>query len=188
MGLESNDVNVRDERSVGEQVKSGLRLAGWVLLTLALLYLLLGSTSLVLDRSAHHSLALRCLGVLGLAAISAVLFASTQYWAKWFVGFLGLYALKSAFAIAFHYTPLYLKFLLLLTPAFVLCARCVLSNIPKPIEKLGFVVLVLTLGFTLVIDSTLPLLAGVTLFAVIELASYLFGRESSFNRPRTANS
>jgi len=42
---------------------------------------------------------------------------------------------------------LYLQFLLLLAPAFVLCARCVLNNIPRNIEKLGFVVLVLTLGF-----------------------------------------
>jgi len=28
-------VNIRDERSVGEQVRSGLRLAGWILLTFA---------------------------------------------------------------------------------------------------------------------------------------------------------
>ncbi|HTS04691.1 MAG TPA: hypothetical protein VMP68_03840 [Candidatus Eisenbacteria bacterium] len=165
-------MNIRDERTVGEQIKSGFRLAGWILLTLALLFLLLGSTSLVLDRSAHHSLVLRATGACGLVAISVLLFVSIHYWAKWFVGFLGLYAFKSAFVMALHPKSLYLQFLLLLTPAFVLCARCVLNNIPKNIEKLGFVLLAVTIGFTLVLDSTIPMLLGVLTFAAIELASY----------------
>jgi hypothetical protein len=58
-------VNIRDERTVGEQIKSGLRLAGWTLLTLTLLLLLLGSTSLVLNKSAHPSIILRAVGVCG---------------------------------------------------------------------------------------------------------------------------
>ncbi len=171
-------MNIRDERTIGEQIKSGFRLAGWTLLTLVFLYLLLGSTSLVLNGSAHHSLVVRAIGACGLFASSILLFGSTHYWAKWFVGFLGLYALKSAFAMVIHPKSLYLQFLLLLTPAFVLCARCVLNNIPRNIEKLGFVVLVLTLGFTLVLDSALPLLVGVTMFALIELALYAPGTKA----------
>jgi len=171
-------VNIRDERTVSEQVKSGLRLAGWVLLTLALLLVLLASASAVLNKTEHPSLVVRVAGACGLIAISILLFVSTQYWAKWFVGFLGLYAFKSAFLMVLRPKSLYLQFLLLLTPAFVLCARCVLNNIPRNIEKLGFVVLVLTLGFTLVLDSTLPLLIGVTTFALIELASYGLGTKA----------
>jgi len=34
-------VNIRDERTVAEQVQSGFRLAGWLLLTLAFIYALL---------------------------------------------------------------------------------------------------------------------------------------------------
>jgi hypothetical protein len=168
-------VNIRDERTVSEQFKSGLRLAGWVLLTLALLWVLLASASAVLNKTEHPSLVVRVAGACGLIAISILLFVSTQYWAKWFVGFIGLYAFKSAFAMVFRPKALYLQFLVLLTPAFVLCAKCVLNNIPRNTEKLGFVVLVLTLGFTLVLDSTLPLLIGVATFALIELASYVPG-------------
>lgn len=62
--------------------------------------------------------------------------------------------------------------LLLLIPAFVLGARYVLNNMPKNIEKLGFVLLAVTIGFTLVLDSTIPMLLGVLIFAAIELASY----------------
>ena len=171
-------MNIRDERTIGEQIKSGFRLAGWTLLTLVLLYLLLGSTSLVLNGSAQHSPVVRAIGACGLFAFSILLFGSTHYWAKWFVGFLGLYALKSAFAMVIHPKSLYLQFLLLLTPAFVLCARCVLNNIPRNTEKLGLVVLVLTLGFTLVLDSALPLLVGVTMFALIELALYALGTKA----------
>jgi hypothetical protein len=43
---------------------------------------------------------------------------------------------------------------------------------PKNIEKLGFVLLAVTIGFTLVLDSTIPMLLGVLIFAAIELASY----------------
>lgn len=170
-------MNIRDQRTVGEQIKSGFQLAGWFLLTLALLYLLLGSTSLVLDRSDHHSLVLRATGTCGLVAISVLLFVSIHYWAKWFVGFLGLYALKAAFVLILHPKSLYLQFSLLLAPAFVLCARCVLNDIPNSIEKLGFVLLALTIGFTLVLDSTIPMLVGVLTFAAIELVSYTLKRK-----------
>ncbi len=171
-------MNVRDERTVGEQIKSGFRLVGWILLTLAVLWALLISTGAVLNKTAHPSLVVRAAGACGLVAISILLFVSTQYWAKWFVGFLGLYAFKSAFAMVLSPKSLYLQILLLLIPAFVLCARCVLNNIPRNIEKLGFVMLVLTLGSTLVLDSTLPLLIGVATFALIELASYMLGTKA----------
>jgi len=82
-------VNIRDERTVSEQVRSGLRLAGWVLLALALLLVLLASASAVLNKTEHPSLVVRVAGACGLIAISILLFVSTQYWAKWFVGFLG---------------------------------------------------------------------------------------------------
>jgi hypothetical protein len=171
-------VNVRDERTVGEQIKSGFRLVGWILLTLAVVWALLVSIGAVLNKTAHPSLFVRAAGACGLVAISIVLFVSTQYWAKWFVGFLGLYAFKSAFALVLSPKSLYLQILLLLIPAFLLCARCVLNNISRNIEKLGFVMLVLTLGSTLVLDSTLPLLVGVTTFALIELAAYILGTKT----------
>jgi len=44
-------VNIRDERSVGEQVRSGLRLAGWILLTFAVVGVTLLSEKTLLDRS-----------------------------------------------------------------------------------------------------------------------------------------
>jgi hypothetical protein len=167
-------VNIRDKRPIREQIKSGFRLAGWTLLTIALVLALLGSIALVLNKTEHPSALLRATGACGLIALSALLFVSTEYWAKWFVGFLGLYAFKSGFLMLVRPEALYLQFFLLLTPAFVLTARCVLKEIPRKIEKFGFVVLVLSLGFAVLLDSMLPLLIGVVSFALIELMLYLF--------------
>ena len=43
-------MNIRDRRTIGEQVRSGLRLAGWVLFILAFAFSVLGSTTLLVGK------------------------------------------------------------------------------------------------------------------------------------------
>lgn len=167
-------MNIRDKRTVGEQVKSGVRLAGWVLLTLAFIYLLLGSTGLLIGKGQYTRPIHRVLGACGLAATSAIMFVTVRHWLKWFIGALGYYALKAVFALLLRSSIAqprlwFIEFALLLGLAVVLCARY-LSRKPDTIEAAALVGLVVTLSFTLVFDSVFPFLSGVAFLTLIQLA------------------
>ena len=127
-GRYNRGVNIRDERSVSEQVKSGLRLAGWVLLALALIFVLLGSTGFLLGKGDYNQPIYRLLGACGLLAISTVMFATVRHWAKWLIGVMGFLALKTVFALAFGSSVTrprlwFVEFALLLGLAALLCKR-----------------------------------------------------------------
>lgn len=175
--VDNPDVNIRDKRSFGEQALSGFRLAGWVLLTLAFIYAQLFCADCVLNRTAGRSHAVRVLGATGLVAISVLMFISAKYWAKWFAGALGYYALKAAFTLRFRYDRLLMQLLLLLVAASVLCARCLLKHSLTSVEKAGLVALAVSLSFSLVLDSALPFLIGVSILAVVQFAGLPFRSE-----------
>jgi hypothetical protein len=167
-------VNIRDERTVGEQVKSGFRLAGWVLLTLALIYVLLGSTGFLLGKGDYNQPIYRLLGACGLLAISTVMFATVRHWVKWFFGVLGLLALKTVFSLVLGSSVTrprlwFIEFGLLLGLAAMLCVRY-LNRKPAKIEGAGVVSLVIALSFSLVCNSNAPLLLGVAVLTFIQLA------------------
>jgi hypothetical protein len=167
-------VNIRDERTVGEQVKSGFRLAGWVLLTLAFILVVLGSTNLLLGKGDYSQPIHRFLGACGLAATSTAMFATVRHWVKWFIGALGYLALKAVITLllgSFAALPRLwlLEFALLLGLAVVLCVRYV-SHAPDKIEGAGLVGMVVALSFTLVRDSNVPALLGVAVLTLIQLA------------------
>jgi hypothetical protein len=166
-------VNIRDERTVGEQVKSGLRLAGWVLLTLAFVYLLLGSTGFLIGKGAYTRPIHRVLGVCGLAALSTTMFVTVRHWVKWFIGVLGYFALKAVFALLLGSSIAqprlwFVEFALLLGLAVGLCARY-LSRKPETIEEAALVGLVVALSFTLVCDSVFPFLSGLVFLTLVQL-------------------
>ncbi len=173
-GRYNRGVNIRDERSVSEQVKSGLRLAGWVLLALALIFVLLGSTGFLLGKGDYNQPIYRLLGACGLLAISTVMFATVRHWAKWLIGVMGFLALKTVFALAFGSSVTrprlwFVEFALLLGLAALLCKRY-LKREPEKIEAVGLVGLVVALSFTLMCNSNAPLLLGVAVLAFIQLA------------------
>lgn len=166
-------MNIRDERTVAEQIKSGLRLAGWVLLTLAFIYLLLGSTGFLIGKGEYTRPIHRVLGVGGLIAISTTLFLTVSHWVKWFIGALGYFALKAVFALLLGSSIAqprlwFVEFALLLGVGVLLCARY-LSRKAETIEAAALVGLVVALSFTLVCDSVFPFLAGVGFLAVVQL-------------------
>jgi hypothetical protein len=166
-------VNIRDERSVSEQVKSGFRLVGWVLLTLALIYILLGSTGFLLGKGEYNQPIHRLLGLCGLLAISTFMFATARHWVKWFFGALGYLAIKTVFALALGSSMTrprlwFVEFGLLLGLAALLCLRY-LNREPEKLEAVGLAGLVTSLSFTLVCDSNAPFLLGVAVLTFIQL-------------------
>ena len=177
-GVTIHAVTIRDKRTVGEQIKSGFRLVGWVLLTLAFISLILGSINLLTGKGDHVRPLFRVLGACGLVAASSVMFVTIRHWVKWFFGFLAYSALKVAIAFLLGFTPsmpsivrprlVFLELLVLLMVAVVLCLRY-LTHAPRKIEAAGLVVLVITISFSMVYDSNLPIICGIALLGVTQL-------------------
>jgi len=166
-------VNIRDERSIGEQVRSGFRLAGWVLLTLAVAGLILRSDMVLVDRNAATPY--RIAGGCGLAFAAALMFVSVERWGKWFFGALGYWTMKAILTLAFRPSEWLLQYAVLFICAAALCARFVLRQTPRSvIEKLGMVSVVIALSFSLTLDSPRWLLVGVVSLALTELISHVF--------------
>jgi hypothetical protein len=179
-------VNVRDERSIGEQVKSGLRLAGWVLLTLALIYALLICTGFLLGKDDYNQPIFRVVGAFGVGVISTVMFVTTRRWVGWFIGVLGYFALKTVLALLLGSSLVrsrlwFTEFALLVGLGVLLCARYV-GRKPQRIEAAGLVGLVLALSFTLVCDSNTPILVAVCVLTVIQFAQARKQRTPKLNR------
>jgi hypothetical protein len=166
-------VNVRDERSIGEQVRSGFRLAGWVLLTLAVGGLILCSDMVLVDRNAAalHRIA----GACGLALAGTLMFVSVERWGKWFVGALGYWTIKAIITLVFRPNGMRLQYLVLFICAFALCARFALIQAPRPaVEKIGMVTIVIALSFSLTLDAPQWLLVGIVALALTQLVSHVF--------------
>ena len=176
--LQSDDVNIRDKRTIGEQIRSGFRLAGWVLLTLAFISLVLASTAFLVGKGNHTQPIYRLLGVCGLLATSIAMFITVRRWAKWFVGVLGYMILKLGVSLLLGRTPsvpsiarprlVFLEFLVALVFALLLCARY-LTYPPRRSETLGLVGLVIALSFSVIYDSGLPIFAGAAVLGTIQL-------------------
>jgi hypothetical protein len=176
--LQFDDVNLRDKRTIGEQIKSGFRLAGWILLTLAFICLVLVSTAFLAGKGNHTQPTYRLLGLCGLLATATAMFITVRRWAKWFVGVLGYMILKLAVSLLLGRTPsvpsvtrprlVFLEFLVVLVFALLLCARY-LTHTPRTVETVGLVGLVIALSFSVIYDSSLPIVAGVAVLGIIQL-------------------
>jgi hypothetical protein len=152
---------------------SGLRLAGWIFLTFAVAGVVVRSDMALLDRNA--GLLYKIAGAGGLLFAAILMFVSVERWGKWFVGTLGYWILKAAFSLLFRPTPMLLQYLLIFIFAFALCARFALSHPPRPaVEKVGMVIVVVALSFSLPLNSPLVLLIGVFVLALTQLISHVF--------------
>lgn len=181
-------MNIRDERTVVEQVKSGFRLAGWVLVTLAFVFALFWGATAVAGRGSFTQPIHRALGLCVLIAASAVMLVSVRYWTKWFIGAMAYWVLRVALSLVLGFTPsvpavirprlVFLELLVLLVAALALCFRY-LTRKPRPVERVGLVCLVFALTFSVVYDSNVPLLGGVMLLGVAQLAERINQRDSA---------
>lgn len=170
---------------MGERAKSGLRLAGWVSLALALIYALVVSTDLLLGKADYNQPVYRVVGACALVAIATLIFATVRRWVGWTLGVLCYLVMKTVCALLL-FVPLmqprlwFIEFGLLLGLAVLLCARYTTRE-PRKIESAGFVGLVLALSFALEADSNNPLLLGVTVLTAIQLAYRWKSRGSKLN-------
>jgi hypothetical protein len=189
-------MNLRDERSVREQVGAGLRLAGFVFLTFALFLLLMMSTVLLVNGSEGFlgkqylpHLDPRIIGSSGLIALALLMFVTAKYWAKWFVGFLGYVLLKTIFLPLFvsrsHSVPSalaprfwFIELLLILIALAALSLKYV-ERIPRKIEALGLITVVVAFSFFLALNSTIPLLVGMVTLGLAQAADLALVRHRS---------
>ena len=91
---------------MGEQVKSGFRLAGWLLLTLAFIYALLLCAGFLVGKGEHNQPVYRVAGACGLVALSVVMFMTVRHWVGWFIGALGYFVLEMQWCASNNYEPL----------------------------------------------------------------------------------
>ena len=79
-------------------------------------------------------------------------------------------ALPRSPSLGSHPRLMLMELLALIVSAAVLCSRY-LSHAPRKIEAAGLVGLVIAISFSVVVDSNLPILSGVAVLALIQLAN-----------------
>jgi hydrogenase/urease accessory protein HupE len=117
------------------------------------------------------------------------MFVTVQRWVKWLVGVLGYLVLKAGISLLLGFTLsvpsiirprlVILEYLVVLVFATGLCARYV-NHAPRKVETMGLLGLVMALSFSVVLDSALPVLAGVIVLGVIQLGH---GRQHAHAKP-----
>ena len=178
-------MNVRDKRSIGAQIRSGFHLAGWVLFTLAFVFLLLGCTASLMGKGGHTQPIHRVFAMCGLLAASIVMFITVRRWVGWFIGFLAYFTLKAGISLVLGFTSsvpsitrprtIFLSLFLLLVLTTALCARYV-NRTPNTAETLGLIGLVIALCFSINGNSNIPIFSGVGLLGVIQFAQGVRGK------------
>ena len=109
------------------------------------------------------------------------MFVSVRRWVRWFFGALGYFAFRVAVALLFglprspslgsHSRLMLMELLALIVAAAVLCFRY-LNHPPRKIEAAGLVGLVIAISFSVVVDTNLPILSGLAVLALIQLATH----------------
>ncbi|HET8888834.1 MAG TPA: hypothetical protein VFQ41_08015 [Candidatus Angelobacter sp.] len=140
---------------------------------MALILLLLVSTLLLIGRTVNLAsrfpLSGQFLGGCALAALCALMFFTVQYWVKWFFGVLGYIILRSFAAFlagrtlstpsqAFPRT-LFLEMVLVSLAQATLCWKY-LTRVPRHMEAVGLVAVVVSWSFGLVLNSNIPMWIG----------------------------
>ncbi len=144
------------------------------MLTLASIYVLLLCAGLLIGKTEHNQPIYRVVGASGLVAMSIIMYATVRHWVRWFLAALGYFVLKAVFLLLLGSSLVqprlwFTEFALLLGLAVLLCARY-MSRKPKSIEAAALVGLVLALSFALMLHSITPLLFGVTVLAMAQIA------------------
>ena len=104
--------------------------------------------------------------------IATAMSFSVRYWAKWFVGFLGYLIFKLAISLLMGRTPsvpsiarprlVFLEYLVTSVAAMSLCLRYA-RHVPRRMETLGVIGLVVSFAFGIDYNSPVPVLVGLSL-------------------------
>ena len=170
------------------QAISGFRLAGWVLFTLAFLFLLLGCMAALLGKSSYSQPIHRIVAGIVCLVQSAIMLRWVNYWLKWFMGFLGYAAIKLAFGAVFGFSSsvprvvapriVFLGGLLSVALAIAACWRF-LNRLPDGAEKLALVLLAISFCLWITLDSVAPIITGSALLFAVQFGH---GRRSRRKR------
>jgi hypothetical protein len=170
---------VKDKRSVREQVLSGLRIGGLIVLSFVFFAAMAVSASLITGHEAAPNIAQRTLGTLALGMLAATLFFTVHHWTKWLIGILA-YCLLRLF-VGLIFAP-YMKhpvsrlhvasWMLYLAIAGLLTMRHTRRR-PKGAERFGLVGFVLCVPFAMILESSKPLFLGLSFLALGELIEAL---------------
>jgi hypothetical protein len=184
---------VKDKRSVREQVLSGLRIGGLIVLSFIFFAAMAVSASLITGRETAPNIAHRTLGILAFGIVAVTLFFTVHHWTKWLIGILA-YCLLRLF-VGLIFAP-YMKhtvsrlsvisWMLYLAIAVLLTMRHV-GRRPKGAERFGLVGFVLCVPFSMILESPKPLFLGLSFLALGDLIEAFRFWKHRRDRPSRGN-
>jgi hypothetical protein len=168
-------------RSVRQQVISGFRIGGLIVLSFAVFAALMVGCELVFEKSLPQ----KVIGIVLVAALTSLLLATTQHWSKWLFGALAYCALRSPIGLLVV-GPLDRKNVVIWFAYTVTAAALTsryLQRKPRSLEKIGLVAFVLGIALAAAQLGSSPLIAGLFVLGTCELAEWL--RRQHRKRRRT---
>lgn len=178
-------MNFGNGRSVGEQVESGFRIAGFLLLAIVFAGFLLCSAQLLAGRPlnllSRYPVSGRLFGACLLTALCGLLFFTVQYWAKWFFGFLVYVIFRSFFGLLAGFTVnvrpfpgIRLRFLGMFLTSLAQAVLCwkYIDRFPRRIEVIGLIAVVVSWSFVFTLDSSTALVIGAGALGTAQLISW----------------
>jgi hypothetical protein len=162
------------KRSVGEQVVSGFRISGLILLSIGVfLGLWVGFTHVLgkTESASSHPV----IGAISVAILAIFLFATARYWTRWFFAFLVFAAVRMLPAALLgpyfrHPVDRVTAFLWVIyaATAAALTMRYFRRK-PRQVESFGLVVFVLCIAMAGASENYFPLIAGIIVLGLCEL-------------------
>ena len=180
-------------RSVGEQIKSGFRIAGLFILTLCTFIALVASLKFMIGAASPSSSSHQFLGGLAASIIVLFMFLTVRYWAKWLVAvvafacarmFMGLLV---KVASAGFFVNLSLTQLLTWTSYFLIATLLTARHVRRePIGAESFSLVAFVIGVALAdaYNSAVPLFYGLGFLAAGELGQRLLSYKKRHVHPR----
>lgn len=165
------------KRTVGEQIASGFRIAGSMVLAFAFIVALIGSAVFFLgvnnvEAQGHH----RILGGIALIGLSVLLLLTTRYWAKWLLGIFAYCLVRTAFGAPILtlfgniHVAKGLALIAIYSAIAVFLTWRHFEREPRGVEKVGLVAFVVCASFAMALQSYVPLLVGLVSLGVGEFA------------------
>jgi hypothetical protein len=170
---------VTKKRTVGEQVRSGFRIVGLILLVFAVFVLLEISLTYAVGLADPHMGIRRLFGAVVASGLMLFMFRTTRYWAPWLFMALafGLVRLSGGLLLGPYFSkPLARStvavWMLYAGAAVALTARYVRRR-PRGSESFGLVAFVVGVELAAVYNSQDPLWAGLAALGLAELIQWL---------------
>jgi hypothetical protein len=178
------------KRTAWEQVKSGFRIAGNILLGFTFFVALSISISfLTLRNNLEHQGAHPLLGGFSLMLLSGVLFLTTQIWARWLFAVFAYSAARLLFGVWFvtlgtnpRVDPKTAFQAILVVVLSTLATAKFLRRAPLGAERLGLLLFFICLVFAAEYQSLVPWYAGLAILAAGHAIHFLMGHHVFMRR------